>query len=147
MINHRLRKHVNRYNFLEEHQENFRSRRGTVRSLYPQHLEPGKLKNNHSSALVNIDLEKLFDNIWTNGPPYKLKSYNVIGNLLKLIETLIINKKLTYKNHLANAFSKEQKSWKSIHGKCSKQWALTINTQTLLFKTLNQPQVIFPSPV
>ena len=87
MIDHRLRQHVNRYNFLEEHQEHFRSRRGTVRSLYQQHVEAGKLKNSHSSALVKIDLEKLFDNVWTNGPPYKLKSYKVIGNLLNLMET------------------------------------------------------------
>ena len=82
MIEHRLRRHVDRYNFLEEHQEGFRSRRGTVRSLYRLHLEAEKLKNSQSRSRVNIDMEKAFDSAWTNGLLYKLKGYRVSGNLL-----------------------------------------------------------------
>ena len=74
MIERRLRRHVNRYNFLEEHQESFRSRRGTVRSLYRLHYETVQLKNSHSGAIVKTDLEKAFDSVWTNDLLYNLKS-------------------------------------------------------------------------
>ena len=93
MIEHRLRRHVDRYNFLEEHQEGFRSRRGTVRSLYRLHLEAEKFKNSQSSARVNIDMEKAFDSVWTNRLLYKLKGYRVSGNLLKLLEKFLRNRK------------------------------------------------------
>ena len=93
MIEHRLRRHVDRYNFLEEHQEGFRSGRVTVRSLYRLHFEAEKLKNSHARALLNTDMEKAFDSVWTNGLLYILKGYRVSDNLLKLMETFFRNRK------------------------------------------------------
>ena len=58
-----------------------------------------------------------------------------------------IDRKQTYKIHLDKAISKGQKSWNSIQWKCSKRCCLTLNTQTLLFKTVIEPQLIYASPI
>ena len=57
---------------------------------------------------------------------------------------LIVDRKVTYKNHHVNAISKRQKSWNAIQRKCSKGWGLTLNPG-FLYKTVIQPQLIYAS--
>ena len=40
---------------------------------------------------IILDISKVFDKVWHKGLIYKLKSYGISGNLLKLIENYLTN--------------------------------------------------------
>ena len=93
MINRRLRTFCTSCKLIEEEQEDSREKRSTVRSLYRMHLELGDIQRNKiPSVLLNIDLDKAFDNVWIENLLYKFQNIGIPGKMLSFIQIFLRNR-------------------------------------------------------
>ena len=80
----RNKSHLDMNGLLGDEQQGFRSKRNTTRTLYRLHLMLENAKRSRlPTALLNIDLEKVFDSVWVDGLLFKLLEHNISGKCIR----------------------------------------------------------------
>ena len=86
----RIKSHLDVNGLLGDEQEGFRSKRNTTRSLYRLHLMMENAKRSRApTALLNIDLEKAFDNVWVEGLLFELLEHNISGKMYQILKLFL----------------------------------------------------------
>ena len=92
----RIHKHQLIEMLYDEDQEGFFQLRNTIRYLNRLNLGIKQdIAKNYTSIGLFIDLEKAFDSVWKQGLIVKLYNIGITGNMLKIINTFLINKKIS----------------------------------------------------
>jgi hypothetical protein len=94
VIQNRVQRHLDTNNLLNASQFGFRARHSTT--LHCMRLTDHvtlHFKNNMSTAAVFLDIEKAFHTMWHPGLLYKLSKLQIPTNLIKLINSYLINRK------------------------------------------------------
>ena len=108
IIDQRIRLHCEINDIIDEEQEGFRPTRNTVRYLYKMIAMLDECrKRKFTTFLLCIDFSKAFDSVWVNGLIVKLNSYNIKGNVLKVIDNFLKNRKVRIK--INNVFGSPRK--------------------------------------
>ena len=92
----RILNHLKLENLHDEDQEGFSEKRNTIRYLNRLNLGIKEdIMKNYTSIGLFIDLEKAFDSIWKQGLIVKLHKIGIKGNILKIINTFLMNRKMS----------------------------------------------------
>lgn len=104
LILQRLMAHVEEHNIIVPVQFGFRRGHSTVHQLV--RVENTILRNkalSNNTAMVLLDVEKAFDNVWHDGLVHKLVQANVPGYLVKMVRNYLSNR--TFQVHLSGVKS------------------------------------------
>lgn len=95
IIERRIREHCDTENILDDEQEGFRANRNTTRYLYKliANLKEAQ-RRKFTSFLLCLDFQKAFDSVWLKGLIVKLHKLNITGNILKVIDSFLSNRKI-----------------------------------------------------
>ena len=79
----------------DPNQEGFTSNRNTIRYLNRLHLElKSDILQNNTVIGLFIDFEKAFDSVWKKGLITKMSNLNINGNILRIVDQFLHNRKL-----------------------------------------------------
>ena len=96
IIAFRLTSHLKIKDLHDEDQEGFTEKRNTVRYLNRLNLEVKQDKDDQKTSIgLFIDFEKAFDSVWKRALIYKLSTLGIKGNILRIINTFLMSRKLS----------------------------------------------------
>lgn len=93
IILNRLNVFIEDKNLLPDEQFGFRRSHSTIHQLQRvvQHTKTN-FKNKKSTGMIILDIEKAFDSIWHKGLLHKLYTMNIPINLIKIIQSFLLNR-------------------------------------------------------
>ena len=95
IIDYRLRQHIDSIGKLDDEQEGFCKGRSTTRYLFRMLANLTEIKRQKlSCTILFLDFEKAFDSVFIPHLIIKLERYNIKGNLLRLINTFLVERKV-----------------------------------------------------
>ena len=105
VLEHRLRVRAEGAGLLPDSQHGFRAGRSTASYLFKLigHVDH-HVRSKYQVAGVFVDMQKAFDSVWHNGLLFKLKSFGINNNILRLISSFLNRQvKLHVNSHVSEA--------------------------------------------
>ena len=107
IIDHRLRQHIDSIGKFDDEQEGFSKGRSTTRYLFRMLANLTEIKRQKlSSIILFLDFEKAFDSVYIPRLITKLSKFSINGNLLKLLNTFLVQRSVKLRVNGATGISR-----------------------------------------